>query len=283
MPEPTSKPKRRIRLHYFLLGFLIVFCLQADFIARKMLLHPTKLDAHWRPLFPDCEEAFFKTADGSLLHGLYFPYVDPDSGTSRGSILYSHGNGGTVADWGNEGEMLRDELRVSVFVYDYRGYGKSEGKPTARGILEDGRAARKWLAEREKIAEPEIIVMGRSLGGAVAIDLATGEGAKALIVESTFTSLPDMSAKMIPFFPARWFLREQLPSIERIAKYDGPLFLSHGTADTLIPFEQGRRLFEAAAGRSKMFVPIPDGGHNTPPPDGYYAKLRCFVDTLTKQ
>jgi len=262
---------------YFFLGFLLFLTIfagcQADFIARQFLLHPTRLDPRWKPDFPNCEEVFFETKDQLALHGLYFPY-EPAGGNM---ILFSHGNGGTVAEWGNVGVLLREKLDASVFIYDYRGYGKSEGTSTAASILADGRAARKWLAERENIAESEILQMGRSLGGAVAIDLASKDGAKALIVESTFTSLPDMAARLLPGVPARYLLWEQLRSVEKIEKYEGPLFISHGTADTLIPFEQGKRLLEAAGSEKKTLYPIQGGDHNNPPPMDYYENLRKFL------
>ena len=264
---------------YFFLGFLLTLVLfvgcQADFIARQFLLHPTRLAPRWKPNFPNCEEVFFETTDKDqlTLHGLYFPYESAGGDV----ILFSHGNGGTVADWGSVGVLLREKLDASVFVYDYRGYGKSEGTSTASSLLADGRSARKWLAERENIAESEIIQMGRSLGGAVAIDLASRDGAKALIVESTFTSLPDVASCLLPGVPARYLLWEQLHSVKKIEKYEGPLFLSHGTADTLIPFEQGKRLYETAGSEKKAFYPVQGGDHNTFPPAGYYENLRKFL------
>lgn len=260
--------------------FLVFVCsfssgCASDYLARKILLHPSKIDRKWTPPWPDCEQVVIETPKTHTLHGVYFPCEN-----SRGAVLYSHGNGGTVEDWGDVGQRLRETLNVSVLVYDYRGYGKSEGTPTARGVLDDGRAARKWLAEREGIAEKDIIQFGRSLGGAVAIDLASKDGAKALIVESTFASLPEMSSRFVTGFPARLFLWEQLPSDAKIAKYDSPLFLSHGTEDTLIPFEQGEKLYKNAASRKKEFYPIEGGGHNTFPPPEYYEALKQFLDSI---
>ena len=112
----------------------------------------------------------------------------------------------------------------------------------------------------------------------MAIDLASQDGAKALLVESTFTSLPDMASRLLPGVPARYLLWEQLQSVKKIEKYKGPLFLSHGTADTLIPFEQGKHLYEAAGSEKKTFYPIQGGDHNTLPPADYYENLRNFLD-----
>ena len=273
-----KKTSRQGRWKYrliFGLGFLLIIGCQADNIAKHLLLHPSKLPPNWRPQNVECENAFFETADGSRLHGLYFPCTD-----SKGTILYSHGNGGTVAQWMFEGIDIRDHLNVSILVYDYRGYGLSEGSPTASGILEDGRAARKWLADRENIAETDIIQHGRSLGGAVAIDLASNDGARALIIESTFASLPAMAGKYVPGIPARFLLREQLDSAKKIKQYTSPLYHSHGTADSLIPFSQGEKIFAAAASTDKTFYPIQGGDHNDPQPDDYYAKLKEYIDAL---
>jgi len=265
-----------------LLIFVFFIGYQADFIARQFLLHPTKLDLRWEPDFPDCEEAFFETPDQLRLHGLYFPYGPTESAPPDGVILFSHGNAGTVADWGSIAVRLRETLEVSVLIYDYRGYGKSEGTSTASSVLADGRAARKWLAKRANVAETEIIQMGRSLGGAVAIDLASKDGAKALIVESTFTSLPDMARSLLPGVPTGYLLREQLQSVKKIENYDGPFFLSHGTADTLVSFEQGKRLYEAAGSEKKVFHPIQDGDHNSFPPGKYYSELRTFLAEINE-
>lgn len=279
---------------FFIIGLLLSSCPAADFVVRSILLQPTKLDPKWKPPFKNCEEVYFpmKKATSSVasssstgnsgkrLHGLYFPYVATPQAPSRGVILFSHGNGGTVEHWGELGAFLRDRLHVSIFIYDYRGYGKSDGKPTAGNILTDARSARKWLAEREKIDETEIIQMGRSLGGAVAIDLAAKDGAKALIVESTFASLPDMVKRFAPAVPAKAMLLQQLSSVKKIRNYNGPFFQSHGTEDSLIPLEQGQRIFDAAGSKNKTFYKVPGGDHNTPQPETYYRQLVVFLDEI---
>lgn len=256
------------------IGVLLTGC-RADFIARKMLFQPERLPVGWNSPYPDCEEAVFVTESGESLHGLYFLHPN-----AKNVVLFSHGNAGNVDSWGHIGMILRERLGVSVLVYDYRGYGKSEGIPSADGILADARAARKWLARREGIPESEIVQMGRSLGGAVAIDLAAKDGAKALLIESTFTSLPDMSGKMFPLLPAKILLKEQLSSIDKIGEYHGPYYGSHGMKDTLIPFEQGRRLYENVASERKIFQPIEEADHNDQPSREYYENLAKFLDSI---
>ena len=110
-------------------------------------------------------------------------------------------------------------------------------------VFADARAARAWLANRKNVPEGEIIVMGRSLGGAVAVDLAAKDGAKGLVLASTFTSMPAVAKSLMPIVPVNLLMRQRFNSLEKISNYRGPLLLSHGDADKLIPFEQGRQLF----------------------------------------
>jgi fermentation-respiration switch protein FrsA (DUF1100 family) len=142
--------------------------------------------------------------------------------------------------------LYRDRLNASVLVFDYRGYGKSEGTPSEAGLLADARAARRWLAARTGVAERDIVVVGKSLGGGVAVDLAAKDGARALILESTFPSLPEVAAHHVPWLPTHWLMNTRLNSVAQIGNYHGPLLQSHGDADRTIPYEMGRKLFDAA-------------------------------------
>jgi fermentation-respiration switch protein FrsA (DUF1100 family) len=146
-------------------------------------------------------------------------------------------------------------------------------------VLADARAARQWLAQRAGIDEKEIVLLGRSLGGAVVVDLASKDGARALVLESTFTSVPDVAAHYYPWLPVRMFLRTRLDACSQIANYHGPLFQSHGDADTIIPSKFGRRLFEAA-NQPKEFFNISGGDHNELPPPEYYDALRRFLEAI---
>jgi fermentation-respiration switch protein FrsA (DUF1100 family) len=197
-------------------------------------------------------------------------------------VLFCHGNGGNVACWGWVPHLYRDRLGASVLVFDYRGYGKSEGTPTEAGILADARAARRWLAKRTGVAEGDIVVAGKSLGGGVAVDLAARDGARALILESPFTSLTEVAVHHLPWLPARWLMNTRLDSLALIGWYDGPLLVSHGDADRTVPYEMGQRLFEAA-NYPKSFVTIPGGGHNDLPGREYAEILDQFLASLPPQ
>ena len=167
---------------------------------------------------------------------------------------------------------------MSILLFDYRGYGRSEGACNEAGLRQDGRAARAWLARRARVNERDVVLFGRSIGGGVVVDLAT-DGARGLVLESTFTSLPDVAAYHYPWLPVRLLMRNRFDSLGKIARYHGPLLASHGDADTTIPFALGRRLFDAA-NPPKQFYTIVGGDHNDMPPPEYYNLLDRFIGNL---
>jgi len=243
-------------------------------LEESFLFFPSRYpDGEWNPPGLDFEDVEFRSADGTRLHGWYVPPETP-----RAAILFSHGNAGNLSHRAGTARILHELVGATVLMYDYRGYGRSEGRPGEQGILEDGRAARAWLAERAGIDPRQVVLMGRSLGGAVAVDLAQ-DGARALVLESTFTSVPDMAAVHYPWLPFRQFLRNRFDSAAKIKSFRGPLLQSHGDADRIVPFEIGRRLYDLA-NDPKRFLVIEGGDHNDPQPVEYYAELAEFLDSL---
>jgi uncharacterized protein len=230
----------------------------------------------WEPSDLQFEDANFQSADGKKLHGWYCPAANP-----RAVVLMAHGNAGNLSCRADRLRMMQKELNVSAMMFDYRGFGKSEGLPTEKGVLLDARAARKWLAERVGVEEGEIVVMGESLGGGVAVDLAAKDGARGLILESTFTSLPDVASGILPYTPVRYLMRNRLDSLAKITEYRGPLLQAHGDADTLIPIALAKKLHEAAPG-PKQFVTIPGAGHNWSPTPEYVQQLNQFFELLAR-
>ena len=255
-----------------------VICVVAIF-EEYLVFHPRKYDGSdaWRLSKGDCEDVVFRAADGTLLHAWYFQHPD-----ARVHLLYCHGNAGNITGRVGVARQLV-QLGASVFLFDYRGYGKSEGSPTEQGVLADARAARSELAKRAGISEEQVVLLGRSIGGGVAVDLAAKEGARGLILESTFTDLPDVARVRFPFFPARWLLRSRFDSIGKITAYRGPLLQYHGTDDQIVPIALGKRLFAAAPGvegEQKEFYVKPGGDHNEQPPSEYYEVMDRFFDRL---
>jgi uncharacterized protein len=251
----------------------VLVCLM--FLEESLIFFPSKFpDGDWRPRGLSFEDADFKAADGTKLHGWYVPHEKPAA-----AIIFCHGNAGNITHRVNILQRLHDDVGASVLIFDYRGYGRSEGKPNEAGVLSDARAARAWLAKREKIPEKDIILMGESIGGTVAVDLAAKDGAKGLVLISTFTSVPDVAAHHYPIIPVRLLMRTRLDAVGQIANFKGPLLQMHGQADTIVPFQLGRRLFEAA-NEPKQFLAFPNYEHNDFPPNEFFAALRQFLGKL---
>lgn len=216
----------------------------------------------------------FTARDGAKLHGWYSEHENP-----RAYVLFSHGNAGNIAGRRYLLPYFRDELGCSILIYDYRGYGKSQGTPTEEGVLLDGRAARDWLAQRNEIAPTDVTLVGGSLGGSIAVDMAAKDGARGLVLVSTFTSIPDVAQRHIWWAPIRSMMTVSLHSEAKIADYRGPLLQTHGDADGVVPFALGQRLFEAA-NEPKQFIKNPGGGHSDAPSEEFTKALDQFLDDL---
>lgn len=236
---------------------------------------PSAESGDWNPAGLGHEDVWFDSADGTKLHGWFVPHSN-----AKRAILYCHGNGEHIAFNADLAAKLRDSLEASVFLFDYRGYGRSEGRPNEAGCIADGRAAQRWLATRMGIRPCEIVVMGRSLGGGVAVALAAEEGAQALVLENTFPTMSEVAAAHYPWLPVGWLMKNRYDGIDRIKQYHGPLFQTHGVADTLIPLATARRLFDACTSPMKQWIEFPDLGHNSPCPNNYYDELSAFLTKI---
>ena len=222
---------------------------------------------------PNLQECSIKTEDGVTLHA-WFASVD----TPLATLLISHGNAGNIS---HRSELMRRLLRTgfNVLMYDYRGYGKSEGSPNEEGVYKDGRAAFDYVLTLHGVDPKRIVLWGTSLGGAVAVDVATKRPAAALILESAFSSARDLARSVYPFFPARFFLRSQFNSIDKIRNITIPVLSMHGNRDAIIPFALGRKLFDAA-NEPKQFYEIQGADHNDTyivGGDEYLEQARTFV------
>ncbi len=243
----------------------------------RLIFFPSKYPAgDWQPAGLAFDDAWFEAADGTRLHGWYVAHPDP-----RAVVLWSHGNAGNLSDRVELLQELHDRVGVAVLIYDYRGYGRSEGRPYEAGILADARAARRWLARRAGVAEQDIVLLGRSLGGAVSVDLAAADGARGLVLDGAFTSIPDVAAHHFPWLPVRWLLRTRLDALAKIGRYDGPLLQVHGELDTIVPLELGKEL-HAAARRPGQLLILPGADHNDFPPDEYFEAMVEFLDRLPR-
>ena len=237
----------------------------------EMILFQPDRKGNWEPDQLKYSDVEFESADTTALHGWYCPAEAP-----RAVVLYCHGNGGNIAWMADYFEFLRTQHRLSVLAFDYRGYGKSKGTPTVEGVLADGRAARVKLAELAGVPSAEVVVWGRSMGGAVAVQLASEEAPRGLILECTFDSFKTVAKHHAP----RWaFLvpEDRLSSVKRIPDVQCPLFQVHGTADRVVPYACGQTLY-AAANEPKFFYTLRGADHNTASPAKLYEQIDLFLD-----
>ena len=243
-------------------------------IDELLLFFPSKFpDGNWAPDKLRYQDVWFRAADNTRLHGWYCPCDQP-----RAIMLIAHGNAGHLAFRAPWLMYLQSRARVTTFMFDYRGYGRSEGVPTVQGILDDARAARAKLRELAAIKDAEMLLMGESLGGAVVVQLAAESLPRGLILQSTFSSLKDVADFHFPGLS--WLVpRDKLNSATRIARYHGPLLQSHGTADGTIPLGSGQKLFRSA-NEPKEFMECPGAGHNNWLTEQYLTRLDQFITRL---
>ncbi|HKC13881.1 MAG TPA: alpha/beta hydrolase [Vicinamibacteria bacterium] len=202
------------------------------------------------------EEVSLAAEDGVRLHAWWLPLARP-----RFTILFAHGNAGNISHRLDRARLLASRLSAQVFLFDYRGYGRSEGKPDEQGTYRDARAAHRHLTETRGVPPDRLVLFGESLGSAVALNLALERAAGALVLESPFTSIRDMARLLLPWLPLSPFLRTRYDNLAKVGRLKVPLLVVHGDRDEVVPFAQGRRVFEAAP-EPKRFHRIVGAGHN---------------------
>jgi len=239
-----------------------------------LLFFPSRFpEGNWAPTSLRYRDIWFRAADKTRLHGWYCPCDHP-----RATLLIAHGNAGHVASRTPWLRYLQSQAQVAAFVFDYRGYGRSEGVPTVDGILDDARAARAKLRELAAIKDADMVLMGESLGGAVVVQLAAESPPRGLILQSTFSSLRDVADVHVP--KLSWLVPPgKLNSAKQVQQYRGPLLQSHGTADETVPLSSGEKLFRAA-NEPKEFAVIPGAGHNNWLTEMYLTRLDQFLTRL---
>ena len=242
----------------FLISLIVIYifiCILAFFLQARLMYFPMK---HIFELPSDYgikyEDIKIKTKDNILLHSWWIPHEQ-----NRGVVLVCHGNGGNVSHRLHLVNAFQS-LGFSTFLFDYRGYGHSKGKPSEKGTYLDAEAAYNFLINNKQVDPKKIVVYGESLGSAVAIELATRKEIGAIILEGSFTSVPDVAAESYFFLPVRWFIRYQYNSLAKINTLSIPILFIHSPEDDIISFKHGKKLFDAYNGE-KEFLNT-SGGHN---------------------
>jgi uncharacterized protein len=244
------------------LGLALVYLLLLTllFVFQSRLIHlpgipGRELTASPSDIGLDYEDVHIATADGLQLHAWYVPAVE-----ERGVVLFFHGNAGNISHR-LDSIALFNELGLSVLIPDYRGYGRSEGRPSEAGLYRDADAALAYLIDQRGVSPERLIVFGRSLGAAVAAHVASQETVAALVLESAFTSVADMAAELYPIFPVRALVRQHYPTLEHMQRSDAPLLIIHSPDDEIIPFRHGQTLYESGP-EARRLLEI-EGDHNT--------------------
>ncbi len=213
------------------------------------------------------EDCWFTTEDDAKIHAWYIsskppraaPPPAPGAPSPKPVVLWFHGNAGNIAGWFPDYRSVA-RRGVDVLAVDYRGYGRSEGSPDEEGVYADALAAWVYLVDERGIEPSRIVIYGFSLGGAVAVDLASKVEAAGLVVQSSFTSVPDMAASIFPLVP-KALVRTQMDSAGKIAGILAPKLFIHSPRDELVPYRLGKRLYEAAADPKSFYV-VERAGHN---------------------
>jgi fermentation-respiration switch protein FrsA (DUF1100 family) len=246
-------------------------------IENRMIFHPSRLiEQTPKQAGLAFEDLFFTARDGVRLNGWFIPHPN-----ARATFVWFHGNAGNIGHRVDNIKLLHDRVPVNIFIFDYRGYGRSEGTPDESGTYLDGEAALSLMREKLGEAGAETLVLfGRSLGAAVAAEMASRFRAQALILESPFVSIAAMTRLYFPLLPIGPFLQTRYDVEETIRKVKIPVLVLHGEHDSIVPLEQGKLVF-AAAPEPKQFYLIAGADHNNTyvlGGDDYYNQLRKFIE-----
>lgn len=221
------------------------------------------------------QDIYFATADQTRLNGWFIPHPQ-----ARATLVWFHGNAGNISHRVDNIKLLHDKCALSIFIFDYRGYGRSSGHPTEAGVYQDGAAAMEYVRRELGVESRDLVIFGRSLGAAVAAEMAGRYPSRAVILESPFASIGAMANQLVPWPPIGPLLSAKFDNLAKVSRISAPLLVIHGERDEIVPFAQGQQVF--GAGREpKAFYPIQDAGHNDTfivGGEAYFERLRSFID-----
>jgi hypothetical protein len=272
---------RAVRLAVYLPLFCLLLPGGMRLLEWQMTHHPVRYNgsAEWT-LPTNGEEVWFTTADGVKLHG-WFLRAEPQP--AQGTVLYSHGNGGNLTYVRGVATDLT-QRGLDVLIYDYRGYGRSAGSaPSETELYADGDAAYDFLTQTRGVRIEHLAIYGLSLGTTVSTDLAARKPCSALVLEAPLSSASDMASATLPIIPRQlhWMLKNRFESARKIAQVKCPVLVTHGDEDSIIPTEQGRKVF-AAANEPKRLMIVPRGSHWLPSEKGYMDAVAEFITANLK-
>jgi len=245
-------------------------------LENRLIFHPSsEILRTPRDVGLEFQDVYFTTPDKVRLNGWFIPH--PQAGAT---MIWFHGNAGNIADRLDNIKLLHDQTRISIFIFDYRGYGRSPGRSSETTTYLDGEGAINFVRSQLSVASDNLVIFGRSLGAAVAAEMASRYDSRAVILESPFVSIREMAKVILPALPIGPLLSAKFDVIDKVDKISVPLLVLHGDQDEIIPFEHGQKVF-AAAREPKQFYPIKGAGHNDTFIAGgnrYYERLRSFIE-----
>jgi uncharacterized protein len=224
----------------------------------------------------DFSDVYFHTRDGVRLNGWFVPHAE-----ARSTLIWFHGNAGNISHRVDNLKRLHDHAKLNIFLFDYRGYGRSQGRAFEDGTYLDGEAALAYVRDHLAIETGTMVLFGRSLGAAVAVETATRFDIQALILESPFTSIREMARAAFPLLPLGALLQTRYDILEKIPRINAPLLVLHGDRDEIVPFAQGKAVFDAAP-QPKTFYRIAGAGHNDTyliGGEAYFRELKNFIES----
>lgn len=243
------------RIGLFICSLYILIALMLYFLQEKLIFLPTNLPQEYAYTFTEpFEEFYLEAPDGARLNAVHFKRQRP-----KGLILYFHGNAGDLSRWGSYATFFAQK-EYDVLIMDYRTYGKSTGKLGEKELYADAQLFYQYA--KRQYGEANIIVYGRSLGAAIATQLASVTQPSKLILETPFYNLYDVAKERFSLLPIKQFLKYEFKSNEYITQVACPIRIFHGTADRVVPYESGLQLFESTPQTDKRFYTIENGEHN---------------------
>jgi fermentation-respiration switch protein FrsA (DUF1100 family) len=257
---------------------LLLLLAGCEALENRFVYVPTPSDPRGTaPLPPPLQDVELATADGVKIHARWCPKPD-----ARGVLLYCHGNAGNLEFLGKLGHDFSTALDRHVLVFDYPGYGRSQGKPSEAGCYAAAEAAYDWLVRVQGIAPERIVVCGESLGGGVAVDLASKKPHQALVLIRTFTSVPDVAGQGVLLSSAPAIMVNRFDSLKKIPLCKSPVFIAQADKDRLMPFAHGEQLRDACTASVVRFHRLQGLDHNDPLPPEFFRELRGFLDQIER-
>jgi pimeloyl-ACP methyl ester carboxylesterase len=253
-------------------GAMLTMLLQLE---SKFIYMPASDREYWQPPAGlRYEDITLESQGGTRIHAWWCPQEG-----STYTILFNHGNAGNLSGHAWIIPAMRAAFRADVLIYDYPGYGKSGGTPSEPGCYAAAEAAYVWLTKTRGAPPEKLVLMGQSLGAAMACEMAAKHPHRALVLLSPFTSVGDMAQQLFPIFPAKWLMVHRYDNMAKLKDYRQPILIGHARDDSIIPFRHGQRLCEACPSPEKVFHEIPNGDHNELD-NGFFEVMAKFLQGL---